>query len=56
MPSPKKPLREWQITLILRKGQYLDLDGIEAPDAATGIEHATAELDIDEAALLAGRH
>jgi hypothetical protein len=47
MPSPKKPLREWRITLIPKKGQYLGR--VEAPDAATAIEHSMAEFDIDEA-------
>jgi hypothetical protein len=47
MPSPKKPLREWRITLIPKKGQYLGR--VEAPDAATAIERAMAEFDIDEA-------
>jgi hypothetical protein len=47
MPSPKKSLREWRITLIPKKGQYLGR--VEAPDAATAIKHAMAEFDIDEA-------
>ena len=45
MPSPKKPIREWRITLIPKKGQYLGR--VEVPDAATAI--AMAEFDIDEA-------
>lgn len=40
---PKKPLRDWRITLIPMKGQYLDLGRVEAPDVATAIEHAMAD-------------
>jgi hypothetical protein len=47
MPSPKQPLREWRITLIPKKARYLGR--VEAPDAATAIEHAMAEFDLDEA-------
>jgi hypothetical protein len=45
-PPPKK-LREWRITLIRAKGQYLG--GVEAPDAEAAIERAIAEFNIDEA-------
>jgi hypothetical protein len=44
---PKKPRREWRITLIRKKGQYLGR--VEAPDAETAIERAIEEFGIDEA-------
>jgi hypothetical protein len=45
--APKKPLREWRITLIRAKGEYLGR--VEAPDAESAIERAIAEFNIDEA-------
>jgi hypothetical protein len=44
---PRKSLREWRITLVRAKGQYLGR--VEAPDAETAIERAIAEFNIDEA-------
>jgi hypothetical protein len=42
MTSPQKPLREWRFTLIPQKARYLGR--VEAPDAATAIEHAIAKF------------
>ncbi len=42
-PPLRKPLREWRITLIRAKGQYLGR--VEAPAIKAAIEH----FDIDEA-------
>ena len=42
-----KPLREWRITLIRAKGQYLGR--VEAPDAESAIARAIAEFNVDEA-------
>jgi hypothetical protein len=44
---PKEPLREWRITLIRKKGQYLGR--VEASDAEAAIERAIAEFQIDAA-------
>jgi hypothetical protein len=44
---PKKPLREWRITLIRKKGQYLGR--VEAPAAKCAIKQAIEEFEIDEA-------
>jgi hypothetical protein len=44
---PKKPLREWRITLIRKKGQYLGR--VEAPDAESAIKRAIEEFGVDEA-------
>jgi hypothetical protein len=44
---PKKPLREWRITLIRAKGRYLG--HVEAPDAETAVERAIAEFGVSEA-------
>jgi hypothetical protein len=46
-PASPKPLREWRITLIRKKGQYLCT--VDAPDAESAIERAVAEFGIDEA-------
>lgn len=45
--SAQKPTREWRITLIRAKGQYLGR--VEAPDAESAIEAAIKEFEIDEA-------
>jgi hypothetical protein len=45
--AKKPPLREWRITLIRAKGQYLGR--VEASDAEAAIERAIAEFNIDEA-------
>jgi hypothetical protein len=45
--APKKPNREWQITLMRKKGHYLGR--VEAPDAETAIERAVEEFQVDEA-------
>ena len=46
-PTSAEPVREWPITLIRAKGQYLGR--VEAPDAESAIERAIAEFNIDEA-------
>jgi hypothetical protein len=43
----KKPLRQWRITLVRAKGQYLGR--VEAPDAETAIARAIDEFHVDEA-------
>lgn len=45
--APKKPNREWRITLIRKKGQYLAR--VEAPDAESAIKRAVEEFQVDEA-------
>lgn len=45
--AAKKPLREWRITPIRAKGQYLGR--VEAPDAETAIKRAIEEFGVDEA-------
>ena len=42
-----KPLREWRITLLRKKGQYLGR--VEAPDADAAIKVAIEEFRVDEA-------
>ncbi len=51
---PRKPTsksrpatRQWRITLIRKKGQYLGL--VEAPDTETAVTRAIEHFDIDEA-------
>ncbi len=46
-PTPPKPLREWRITLIRAKGQYLGR--VEAPDEESAIKAAIEHFDIHEA-------
>jgi hypothetical protein len=41
----KKPLRQWRITLVRAKGQYLGR--VEAPDAETAIARAIDEFHVD---------
>ncbi len=49
MPAkgPKKPTREWRITLIRAKGEYLGR--VKARDVESAIEAAIEHFDIDEA-------
>ena len=44
---PKKSLREWRITLIRAKGQYVGR--VHASDAESAIKAAIEHFDIDEA-------
>jgi len=46
-PATGKPNREWRITLVRAKGQYLGR--VEAPDAESAIEGAVKEFNVDEA-------
>jgi hypothetical protein len=46
MPKATKPLREWRITLLRAKGQYLGR--VEATDAESAIERGIQEFKIDE--------
>ena len=41
---PKKPVREWRITLIRAKGQYLGR--VEAPDAESAIKRAIEQFEL----------
>ncbi len=47
MAGFSKPLREWRITLIRRKGRYLGR--IEAADAESAIKSAIEQFAVDEA-------
>jgi hypothetical protein len=38
MPSPKKPLREWRITVLCKKGERIGT--VEAPEADAAIKLA----------------
>ena len=43
---PKKPLREWRITVVRAKGQYLGR--VEASDAESAIARAIEEFQVPE--------